>query len=182
MFILVFNFVSLVFRKIYILIVLVTFALIQLLKFLYNPIFLFNLLLSNTTLLTLKYCLYNNQWAYSTFSLFLPTPILAALFLLSKSIYLYINFLPILIFINLIFYFFNKFIYFYFWLRWVFIAMCRLSLVAASGGYSSLWCAGFSCCRAWALGVRASVVVAHGLSSCGLQALERGLSSCGSWA
>ena len=31
---------------------------------------------------------------------------------------------------------------------------------------------GFSCCSAWALGVRASVVVAHGLSSCGLQALE----------
>ena len=32
------------------------------------------------------------------------------------------------------------------------------------------------------LGVRASVVVAHGLSSCGSQALERRLSSCGAWA
>ena len=54
--------------------------------------------------------------------------------------------------------------------------MHGLSLVAASGGYSSLWCAGshcggFSCCGAWALGAQASVVwlagsvvVAHGLS------------------
>ena len=29
--------------------------------------------------------------------------------------------------------------------------------------------------------MRASVVVAHGLSSCGLQVLERRLSSCGAW-
>ena len=29
-------------------------------------------------------------------------------------------------------------------LRWVFITLRGLSLVAASGGYSSLWCAGFS--------------------------------------
>ena len=36
------------------------------------------------------------------------------------------------------FFFFNKFIYLfiYFWLRWVFVAVCRLSLVAASWGYS----------------------------------------------
>ena len=32
----------------------------------------------------------------------------------------------------------------YFWLRWVFVAARGLSLVVASGGYSSLWCAGFS--------------------------------------
>ena len=31
-------------------------------------------------------------------------------------------------------------------------------------------CGGFSCCGAWALGVRASVVVAHRLSSCGARA------------
>ena len=43
-------------------------------------------------------------------------------------------------------------------------------------------CTGFSCCRARALGARASVVVAHGLSSCGLQALEHRLSSCGARA
>ena len=39
--------------------------------------------------------------------------------------------------------FFNKFILFiYFWLHLVFIAALRLSLVAASRGYSSLRCAG----------------------------------------
>ena len=32
----------------------------------------------------------------------------------------------------------------YFWLRWVFVAALRLSLVASSRGYSSLWCMGFS--------------------------------------
>ena len=38
------------------------------------------------------------------------------------------------------------------------------------------------CCRARALGARASVVVARGLSSCGSQALECKLSSCGARA
>ena len=38
------------------------------------------------------------------------------------------------------------------------------------------------CCGAQALGARASVVVAHGLSSCGSWALERRLSSWGAWA
>ena len=33
-------------------------------------------------------------------------------------------------------------------------------------------CGGFSCCGARALGARASVVVARGLSGCGSQALE----------
>ena len=37
-------------------------------------------------------------------------------------------------------------------------------------------------CGAWALGTRASVVVARGLSSCGSQAPERRLSSCGTQA
>ena len=49
----------------------------------------------------------------------------------------------------------------------------------------SVWashCGGFSCCRARALGARASVVVAHGLSSCGSRALEHRLSSCGAQA
>ena len=38
--------------------------------------------------------------------------------------------------ISKVFFFFNEFIYFiyiYFWLRWVFVAACRLSLVAACG-------------------------------------------------
>ena len=37
-------------------------------------------------------------------------------------------------------------------------------------------------CGTRALGARASVVVAHGLSSCGSQAVEHRLSSCGAWA
>ena len=70
--------------------------------------------------------------------------------------------------------------------------MHSLSLVAASGGYSSgatlrrsAWpshSSGFSCCGAWALGTRVSVVVARGLSSCGSWALEHRLSSCGARA
>ena len=44
----------------------------------------------------------------------------------------------------------------YFWLRWVFIAACGLSLAAASRGYSSLQCVGFS--LRWLL-----FVVEHGL-------------------
>ena len=84
--------------------------------------------------------------------------------------------------------FLNKFIYFKnFWLRWVFAAVRRLSLVAASGAtlHCGEWashCGGLSCCGAQALGARASVVVAHGLSSCGSWALERRLSSCGARA
>ena len=66
-------------------------------------------------------------------------------------------------------------------LRW-------LSLVVASRDYSSLrcagfYCGGFSCCGARALDTRASVIAAHGLSSCSTQALEHtGFSSCGSQA
>ena len=63
--------------------------------------------------------------------------------------------------------------------------MHGLSLVAAKGGYSSLrasHCGGFSCYGAWTLGMRASVVVARGLSSCGSRALERRLNSCGARA
>ena len=66
---------------------------------------------------------------------------------------------------------FFKYLYI-FSLRWVFVAACGLSLVVASGGYASQWCAGFSCCRARALGARASVVAARGLSSCGVWAQQ----------
>ena len=85
-------------------------------------------------------------------------------------------------------FFFYKFIYlFNFWLRWVFVAACGLSLVAASGatlrcGAQASHYGGFSCWGARVLGAQASVVVAHGLSSCGSRALERRLSSCGAWA
>ena len=43
-------------------------------------------------------------------------------------------------------------------------------------------CCAFSCCRVWALGVWASVVVARRPSSCGSWALECRLSSCGARA
>ena len=46
--------------------------------------------------------------------------------------------------VAILFLFIYLFIYYFFWLHWVFIAECRLSLVAASWGYSSLWCVGFS--------------------------------------
>ena len=67
--------------------------------------------------------------------------------------------------VDFFFFFFN---FIYFGLRWVFVAAYRLSLVAASGGYSSLrrvgfslrWCLllrsvgskrlGFSLCCTWA--------------------------------
>ena len=43
------------------------------------------------------------------------------------------------------FFFKNLFtLFIYFWLRWVFVAVHGLSLVAVNGGYSSLRCAGFS--------------------------------------
>ena len=75
--------------------------------------------------------------------------------------------------------FFFKLIYFfniYFWLCWVFVSVRGLSLVAASGGHSSLRCAGLSLSRPLLLqstGSRCagSVVVAHGPScstACGI--------------
>ena len=54
-----------------------------------------------------------------------------------------------------------------------------LLFVAVSGLLIVVACL---CCRAGALGTRASVVMARGLSSCGLRALERRLSSCGARA
>ena len=57
---------------------------------------------------------------------------------------------------------------------------CRRAFSSCSEWASH--CGGFSCCRAWALGAWASVVAAHGLSSCGSRALELRLSSCGARA
>ena len=67
-----------------------------------------------------------------------------------------------------------------FWLSWVFVAACGLSLVAASGGYSSLWCAGFL--LQWLLLLQSMGCRRVGFSSCGSQALEHRLSSCGTRA
>ena len=86
------------------------------------------------------------------------------------------------------YFFINLFILFiYFWLRWVFVVVRGLSLVAVSRATlpcsaRASHCGGFSCCGAQALGTRASVVVARGLSSCGSRALERRLRSCGARA
>ena len=86
------------------------------------------------------------------------------------------------------FFFFNFYLFIYlFWLRWVFVAAHGLSLVAVSGGYSSLWCVGFS--LRWLLslqstGSRRKVFSSCGtqFSSCGSRALERRLGSCGTRA
>ena len=92
-------------------------------------------------------------------------------------------------------FFLNKFIYLFIYLLiYLFIFGCagssllrELSLVAVIGGYSSLWCAGFS--LRWLLllwstgsGTWASVATAHKLSSCGSWALECRLSGCGAQA
>ena len=73
------------------------------------------------------------------------------------------------------------------WLHWVFVAARGLSLVAASGGYSSLRCVGFS--LRWLLLLQSTGSRHAGFSSCGTrlgscgsQALELRLSSCGTRA
>ena len=68
------------------------------------------------------------------------------------------------------------YLFIYFWLCWVFVAVRGLSLIAASGGHSSSRCAGLSLSRPLLLrgtGSRraGSVVVAHGPScsaACGI--------------
>jgi len=74
-------------------------------------------------------------------------------------------------------------------LRWVFTAAQATNfssfgeqgLISGFGAQAS-HCGGFSCCRARVLGAKAAGIEAHGLSSCGSQALEHRLSSCGTWA
>ena len=62
-----------------------------------------------------------------------------------------------------------------------FIQLRRVGATLRCGAQVS-HCGGFSCCGAWALGARGSVVVAHRLRSCGSRALELRLSSCGARA
>ena len=67
------------------------------------------------------------------------------------------------------FFFLNLFILFiYFWLCWVFVAAHGLSLVAVSGGYSSLRCAGFS--LQWLLLLQSMGSRCVDFSSCGTRA------------
>ena len=64
-------------------------------------------------------------------------------------------------------FFFKINLFIYFWLHWVFVAGRGLSLVAVSGGYSSLWCLGLSLqwFLLWCMGSRHA-----GFSSCGSRA------------
>ena len=66
-------------------------------------------------------------------------------------------------------------------LRMGFFQLRRAEATLHCGAWAS-HCGGFSSCGARAPGRQASVAVACGLSSCGLQALERRLSSCGTRA
>ena len=70
---------------------------------------------------------------------------------------------PFTVFLFLIYFFLI-----YFWLHWVFVAACGLSLVAASGGHSSLQCVGFS--SRWLLLLRSMGSRSVGFSSCGMWA------------
>ena len=68
------------------------------------------------------------------------------------------------------------YLFFYFCLRWVFVAACGLSLVAASGADSQV-----AVCRL--LTAVASPVEEHGFQGLGASgAAISELSSCGSWA
>ena len=75
-----------------------------------------------------------------------------------------------------VFYKFYFIIYLFFWLHWVFVAAHGLSLVAVSGGYSSLPCAGFS--LRWLLLLRSMGSRHAGFSSCGMQAQQLWLAGC----
>ena len=99
-----------------------------------------------------------------------------------------------ILFYFILFYFiylFLKFIYLFIYLIFgcigspllhvSFLQLLRAEATLCCGVWAS-HCGGFSCCGARVLGAQASVVVAHGLSSCGSQALEHRLSSCGARA
>ena len=105
-----------------------------------------------------------------------------------------------MLYVNYIFFNINSFIYLFlaalgFWvfLNLFYLFLAALGLHCCMQAFSScgeqgllfvsvcgLLIAVASRCRAQALGV-ASVVVARGFSSCGSRALERRLSSCGTW-
>ena len=61
---------------------------------------------------------------------------------------------------------------------WAFSACGKQGLLSSCAAQAS-HCSGFSCCRAWVLGMQASVVAARGLSTCGTQAPELRLSNRG---
>ena len=78
--------------------------------------------------------------------------------------------------------FFKRFLYILAVVAWPFVAALGLSLVAVTGGCSSLQFTGFSLrwlfsCGAQAVGVQASIVAVLGLSCCSSWAPELALSS-----
>ena len=62
------------------------------------------------------------------------------------------------------------YLFIYLWLCWVFVALRGLSLVVASGSYSSLRCTGFS--LQWLLLLRSTSSRPAGFSSCGVRAQQ----------
>ena len=86
--------------------------------------------------------------------------------------------------LSLSFFFFLSFFLFNYWLHWVFFAAFRLSLWQTEAtlhcGAQASHCSGFSCCRAQALGARASEVVAHRLRCLVAYGifLDQGLNPC----
>ena len=59
---------------------------------------------------------------------------------------------------------------------------CCMWAFSSCGEFKDLSFGGSSCCGVQAQGIWTSVVAASGLSSCGSQALELELGSCGAWA
>ena len=70
----------------------------------------------------------------------------------------------------IIFCIFLKDVFIYFWLHWVFVAACRLSLVAASGGF-------FFDSVCGPLTAVASLAAEHGLQSSGQLSRRTGLAA-----
>ena len=84
--------------------------------------------------------------------------------------------LPFSIGVCLFIYLYKFICLFIYWPSWVFVAARGLSLVVASGGYSLLWCAGFS--LRWLLLLRSMGSRCASFSSCGTWAsvaVARGL-------
>ena len=69
------------------------------------------------------------------------------------------------VFFSLFIFLIDLYLFIYFCLCWVFVAAHGFSLLVASGGYSSLRCAGFS--LQWLLLLRSTGSKHVGFSSCG---------------
>ena len=125
-----------------------------------------NFQINNTVLLTiitmlytaspeLIYPLIGNLYLLTTFTHFPHRPSLP---LATTNLFCFFFFFLINLFI----------LFIYFWLHWVFIAVRGLSLVTVSGGYSLLWCTGFS--LRWLFLLRSMGSRCAGFSSCGSRA------------